>query len=130
MAGFTTRIELHAAKAEDYEKLHEAMEAEGLPSGSIRRSVISSVDSLAVSRWADGLRQPTCGTNGADTASLAVKRSTTKLSVVSAVSMVIWRVCWPSRPDSADRADCGKYIGVGQWLYRGISSTSASSDPS
>ncbi|WP_247394592.1 hypothetical protein [Ralstonia pseudosolanacearum] len=29
MAGFTTRVELHAAKAEDYEKLHEAMEAEG-----------------------------------------------------------------------------------------------------
>lgn len=29
MGRFITRVELHAGKAEDYEKLHEAMEAKG-----------------------------------------------------------------------------------------------------
>lgn len=29
MAGFNTRVELHSAKAEDYDKLHEAMENQG-----------------------------------------------------------------------------------------------------
>jgi hypothetical protein len=29
MASFTTRVELHTAKSEDYDKLHEYMEKEG-----------------------------------------------------------------------------------------------------
>jgi hypothetical protein len=29
MAGFTTRVELHYANAEDYQKLHEAMKKQG-----------------------------------------------------------------------------------------------------
>ncbi|AST27083.1 hypothetical protein [Ralstonia pseudosolanacearum] len=36
MTGFTTRVELHAAKAEDYDRLHEAMEAQGF-----KRSITS-----------------------------------------------------------------------------------------
>ncbi|OMP12846.1 hypothetical protein COLO4_02686 [Corchorus olitorius] len=47
-------------------------------------------------------------TNEADTASVAVKRSTTRLSEASAVSSVIWRVCCPS---SAPRTACGTAAG-------------------